>query len=212
MIKRLVFDLDNTLIMWDSEFYKTLDKTLNYFNISYDDNVKNNLIKAVDDYESVYEILKFEYMNDLMKKYSNIDLPNNFVEKWTIYLENAIPLNRDLELIDTLEYLSNKYELVVLTNWFTKQQSKRLDNYGILKYFKEVIGTDLVKNKPNKEAFVKACGNNELEECIMIGDSLTKDVQAALNVGMKAILMDYKNIYDGEIIKVKKISDLKNIL
>jgi len=114
MIKRLVFDLDNTLIMWNSEFYKTLDETLNYFNISYDDNVKNNLIKAVDNYESVYNIFKYEYMNDLMKEYSNIDLPNNFVKKWTIYLENAVPLKQDLELIDTLEYLSNKYELIIL--------------------------------------------------------------------------------------------------
>lgn len=212
MIKRLVFDLDNTLIMWDSEFYKTLDDTLNYFNINYDDNVKNNLIKAVDDYESTYEIFKFEYMNDLMSEYTNMELPNDFVEKWTEYLENAVPLKQDLELIDTLEYLSNKYELVVLTNWFTKQQAKRLENFGIFKYFIEVIGTDLVKNKPNKEAFVRACENHNMDECLMIGDSLAKDVQGALDVGMKAILMDYKDNYDGEIIKVKKISDLKDIL
>lgn len=206
-IKRLIFDLDNTLIMWSDEYYSTLDETLNYFSINYDEKVKNNLIKAVDDYESIYDIFKYEYMNDLMSEYTNIKLPNNFVIKWTEYLEKAVPLKQDIELIDTLEYLSNKYELVVLTNWFTKQQSKRLENYGILKYFKEIIGTDLVKNKPNKEAFVKASGNN-LNECVMIGDSLIKDVKGALNVGMKAIYVGN----DSNFVNISKISDLKEIL
>ena len=207
MIKRIIFDLDNTLIRWDNDYYITLDETLNYFNICYDDNIKSKLIKVVNDYED-----KYEYMNDLMKQYSNINLPSNFVEKWIEYLGNAMPKEKDLELIATLEYLSNKYELVVLTNWFTKSQKQRLENYGILKYFKEVIGTDLVKNKPSRESFIKACGMYKPEECIMIGDSLEKDVNGALNCGLGAILLDYKNIYDGEIQKVKKISDLKNML
>lgn len=101
---------------------------------------------------------------------------------------------------------------MVLTNWFTKSQKERLKNYEILKYFKEVIGTDLVKNKPNEESFIRACGTYKPEECVMIGDSLEKDVNGALNCGLGAILFDYKNIYDGEIQKVKKISDLKNML
>lgn len=212
MIKRLIFDFDNTLMFWDNDYYVTLDQTFNYFNISYDENIKNSIINAVNDYEDKYDIFKHEYMNELMRQYSNIDLPDNFVEKWIEYLGDAVPSEKDLELIDTLEYLSSKYELVVLTNWFTKSQKERLKNYGILKYFKEVIGTDLVKNKPNEEAFIKACVSYKKEECIMIGDSLEKDVIGALNCGLSAILFDYKDKYDGEIQKVKKISDLKNIL
>jgi len=212
MIRRIIFDLDNTLMVWDNDYYVTLDQTFKYFNISYDENIKNSLIDAVNDYEDKYDIFKYEYMYELMRQYSNIDLPNNFVEKWIDYLGNAVPCEKDLELIDTLEYLSNKYELVVLTNWFTKSQKERLKNYEILKYFKEVIGTDLVKNKPNKESYIKAYGPYKPFECIMIGDSLEKDVNGALNCGLNAILFDYKDKYDGEIQKVKKISDLKNIL
>lgn len=212
MIKRLIFDLDNTLMVWDNDYYITLDETLNYFNIIYDDNIKNKLINAVNAYEYKYDIFNYEYMNDLMKQYSNIELPNNFVEKWIDYLGKAIPLEKDLELIDTLEYLSGKYELVVLTNWFTKSQIERLKNYGILKYFKEVIGTDLVKNKPNKEAFIKSCGLHNLNECVVIGDSLNNDINGALILGIRAILYDYKNVYNGKIEKIKNINELKNIL
>lgn len=212
MIKRIVFDLDNTLIMWKDEYYNTLSETLNYFNISYNENIKNKLIKAVDDYESLYNTFDYKSMNDLMEQYSNIDLPYNFVEQWTKYLEYAVPIEKDEELIETLEYLSDKYELVVLTNWFTKQQRNRLKNYGILKYFKDVIGTDIIKNKPNKDAYIKACGLYSLNECIMVGDSLENDVKGALNIGMQAILFDYKNTCKGNYKIINKISDLKYIL
>jgi len=211
MIKRLIFDLDNTLIMWDNDYYITLDQTFKYFNIEYNEEIKNNLIKAVDDYESVQNTFNYKTLNDLMKEYSNIDLPNNFTKIWTKHLEYAIPKEEDKELIDVLEYLSSKYELVVLTNWFTHQQKQRLKKYGILKYFKEVIGTDQVINKPNKEAFVKACGKYNITECVMIGDSLKTDIEGALNIGLRAVLFDYKKEYLGNIENIKEIRDLKNI-
>lgn len=212
MIKRIVFDLDDTLIMWNNDYYITLNQALEHFNIDYDEDIKNNLIKAVDNYENVQNTFNYQTLNDLMKEYTNINLPDNFVEEWTKYLERAIPEKENIELIDTLEYLSSKYELVVLTNWFTHQQAMRLENHGVLKYFKEVIGTDMVKNKPYEEAYIKACGNNKPSECMMIGDSIKKDFEGAINVGMQAILFDGKNKYSGDYKNIKKISELKNIL
>ena len=64
----------------------------------------------------------------------------------------------DKSIIPTLEYLSKKYELVILSNWFSYSQIERLKKIGMDKYFKEMYFTDEVKNKPNKEAFIKACG------------------------------------------------------
>lgn len=212
MIKRIIFDLDNTLIMWDDKYYNTLDETLNYFNMKYNDDIKSNLIKAVDDYENKYDIFNMEYMKQLMEEYSKIKLPHDFILKWTINLEKCIPDKIDKELIEILEYLNNKYELIVLTNWFQLEQINRLKNYGILKYFKEVIGTEKIKNKPNKEAYIKASNPYQLNECVMIGDSLKKDVEPAIEYGMDAILYDYKDEYKGNIKKVKKLIDLKNYL
>ena len=212
MIKRIIFDLDNTLIMWDDKYYDTLDKTLNLFEIKYDEIIKTNLIKAVDDYENRYDIFKMEYMKKIMEEYSNLSLPNDFVYNWTLFLENSIPDEIDNELIEILEYLSSKYEIIVLTNWFTEEQRKKKKNYGILKYFKEVLGTEQFKNKPNKEAFIGASRPYQMNECISIGDSLKKDVESALEYGMDAILYDYKNEYSGNIKKVNKLIDLKKYL
>ena len=36
-MKKIIFDLDDTLIMWKSEYYDTLNKTLDYFNIKYEE-------------------------------------------------------------------------------------------------------------------------------------------------------------------------------
>ena len=155
MIKRLIFDLDNTLMVWDNNYYVTLDQTFNYFNISYDENIKNKLIKAVNDYEDKYDIYNYDYIIELMKEYTNIDLPYNFVEKWFEYLAYAVPFEKDLELINTLEYLRSKYELVVLTNWFRQSQYARLENAKIAQYFIEVIGGDEYI-KPNPNSFLKA--------------------------------------------------------
>ena len=118
----------------------------------------------------------------------------------------------DDSVIDTLEYLSGKYELVVLTNWFTEAQSNRLRSAGIDKYFSKVYGGNLIL-KPEKHAFINAAGNSKLEECIMIGDSYNLDVMGAYNAGIKPIFMnpkhkENKNNFD----EIEKLSDLKDIL
>ena len=90
-------------------------------------------------------------------------------------------------LVKVIKYLSKKYDLYVVTNWFTETQKGRLDNMGILKYFKEVIGADINYFKPDKKAFDKILEKYKPEECISIGDTLENDVKTPLSLGMKAL-------------------------
>ena len=103
-----------------------------------------------------------------------------------------------------LEYLKNKYELVVLTDWFKEQQIERLKNSKIIEYFQEVYAAEKTKRKPFKEAFIQAIGENKPEECIMIGDDFQRDIEGALKAGLQAI---YYNPND--IDKIEKISYYK---
>lgn len=210
MLKKIVFDLDNTLIMWKDEYYSTLNKTLEYYGINYNDETINSLKKAVDNYEESYEYYKTKDMINIMEKYSNLKLPNTFVNTWMKYLEKCVP-EEDEKLNEILKYLSKKYELVVLTNWFEDEQIKRLENINVLKYFEKVIGTENIKNKPNEEAYIEACKPYKCEECMMIGDSLKTDIEGAKKVKMKYLLYDYNNKYDIEN-RITNLEDLKNIL
>lgn len=186
MIKRLIFDLDNTLIMWEDEYNNSIPNALNDLNIEYDDKFIDNINKAIDEYEIYNDTYDINKMHDMFEEYTNTKIPYEFMDRWSYYVSKCSP-KEDLELKSTLEYLSQKYELVVLTNWFTKVQSERLKNYGILKYFKEVIGTDKIKNKPNKESFIYACGNNKPNECVMIGDNYEIDIKVPKELGLKTI-------------------------
>ena len=110
------------------------------------------------------------------------------------------------------DYLSKKYELVVLTNWFTKPQSERLKNADILNYFKEVIGGELFM-KPSRTAFLNACGEYLPSECIMIGDDYNKDIIGASNTGLNVIYFNYKNKDNvNNFQEINKLSELERIL
>lgn len=120
----------------------------------------------------------------------------------------------DDDLIDVLDYLSKKYELVILSNYFTNIQKNRLKNAKIDKYFSKVFGGDEIKLKPRPEAFLKAVYPNKKEECLMIGDSLKMDIEGALNVGLKVIAVDYFNKLpkSDKYILIDDIKKLKEIL
>ena len=110
-----------------------------------------------------------------------------------------------------MNYLNEKYELVVLTNWFSNSQINILKKLGILHYFNEIIGTDQVLNKPNKEAFLKACGNYKIEECLMIGDNFDIDILGAYSAGMDAIWYNPKHKQPKQKIKVDEIDNLMKL-
>ena len=207
MIKKLIFDLDNTLIMWKDEYIDALRDTLKKYNNNEDPNYINDLIDSYENYYDKYDKEKMlEHINNNIKEKLNMDFMNDFLE--SIGYMSA----PDDDVIDTLDYLSKKYELVVLTNWFRNPQINRLKAAKIDRYFSEIYGgEDFIK--PNKEAFVKAAGNTKLEECIMIGDSYNLDVMGAYNAGIKPIFMnpkhkENKNNFD----EIEKLSDLKDIL
>ena len=214
MIKRLIFDVDDTLIEWKEEYWDTLEDVFRELNIQYNKELLNKVIKAIDTYEQENQYYNKEAMIEHINKVTD----SNFNMKFLDYCLNAfgkcVPNKKDENLIETLNYLSKKYELVVLTNWFVEEQNCRLENFGIKCFFSKVFASENFKVKPNKEAFKTAMEDNLPEECIMIGDSLKKDIQGAINAGMKAIYLN-ANLPKGKkenYIVINKIEELKNIL
>ncbi len=53
-------------------------------------------------------------------------LPDNFLERWSENLKTCIPEKIDNDIIETLEYLSKKYDLVILSNWLTDSHKLKL--------------------------------------------------------------------------------------
>lgn len=209
-MKRLIFDLDNTLIIWKQEYVQALEETIKMYNINIETEKIDEIIESLD---KKYEMLtKTILLEEINSKY-NLNLGMDFIN--TLFEKQGQLAEYDEELISTIKYLSEKYEsLVILTNYYKEVQEKRLETAKIRKYFDEVYAGDTNPLKPRKEAFINAMGKYKIEECIMIGDDLINDIKGAQVLGIDTILVDYfDKIKDQKNQKViKKVRELKKIL
>lgn len=189
MIKRLIFDVDGTLIK-GVNFIDSISKTLNKLDIYSEDNVKL-FLEGIKTYEQLYNNYNIRIYTKHFEQVLNNKLPENFAFIFWEELRNAIPPKND-KLINTISKLSQKYELVLLTNYFAISQLNRLNNMGIGRFFKECYGEHCIK--PNKQAYLEACGDNKVKECVMIGDDLWLDIKRAREEGLSTIFINNTDI------------------
>lgn len=218
MVKNLIFDLDDTLIkdeVEDSLYYKQALKKCGY-----DENNYKKIYDAIDVYEMTRSEKNFYYNKQELLNTINSELKTNYSINLVDELLDAIGKDWTKRVIikeKNIKQLSQKYNLYVYTNFFTKIQEMRIKAIGYDKYFKKVFGADIYGCKPFRKSFQKVL--NELkvipEECIMIGDTKNIDILAANNIGMKSILYDYNGKRDKKEYKLKDyivIDDLEKLL
>lgn len=214
MIKKLIFDIDNTLIMWKEEYSKnTVIQTYKNLNLNYNNLLIDKTNEAINNYEKKHSFFYKNILLNDINNFTNQNLCINFIDE---YLKNciqiAIPKKLPNQEISTLKYLYSKYELIALTNWFSFSQIERLKKVDIYKYFQEVIGADKTKVKPNKESFLAAVKNNKPEECCMIGDNLETDIKGALNSGLSAVYLTSNPVNLKNCICIDNFQKLNEIL
>ena len=205
MIKRIIFDIDNTLLDTKKdciECYKNYLKIKNYKIES------NDLFKILYEYEFVGNFEKIDLVNYLNQKLDNIYSLENLEELLKMYSNYSTLINENTKNI--LEYLSKKYEIVVLTNWYKDCQNERLKKVGINKYFKKIYGVE-DGIKPNKETYKNACDNYQYEECLIIGDSLERDINIPKKLKMKTIYFN-KNQKNNNESEINNLDELLKLL
>ena len=207
MVKRLIFDVDSTLIT-NVSFNDAVISTLKELN-SFSSKNLENFFKGISTYESIYKSYNRSDYKKHLEENMGIILPNSFLDVFFSYLKDVVPPKND-KLIKTIDDLARRYELVLLTNYFKESQLNRLNNMGIGKYFSDAYGESIIK--PYPESYIEACGNNNPKDCVMIGDSLSLDIKGALKNGLNALFVNTKNISTAglnvtSVDKVENISD-----
>ena len=203
MIKRVIFDLDDTLLTGDFSSEDILFK--NYFTKEEYDIWKKNSSSIIREYEDTHKTYNIEDCSKFFSSKLNINFTTDLVEKWIVDNSKCIDIISP-NLVEVLKYLKSKnYELGILTNWFKYTQEERLKRAGILKYFDYfVYGEDGLK--PTKEAYLKAIKGYKEDECIIIGDDIINDVLEPLKYGIDTIWFNKKN--KENTYNVKEIKDL----
>lgn len=209
MKKRLIFDVDDTLIPWKKSYYISLKKLLKKNGIKLSWLKFYKTLMSIEEYEKTHDCWNMEEFKACISKVANIEMNDEKVELFLSWLKNCLDGVASQELIDTLKYLSKKYELVILSNSFKVVQDERMKKFGIRKFFKELYCGDEFM-KPSKKAYLKACGEFKPTDCIIIGDNLNFDVIEPSKLGISPIYVNKKKHKD--YITIKSVCELKDIL
>ena len=218
MVKNLIFDLDNTIIKnkdTDCLYYKDALRNCGYDEINY-----YNIYMAIDEYDKLITNEHMYYNKQEMLDTINKILNTNYSIKLIDEISKVIGKYWIEDVIlkeNILSKLSEKYDLYIYTNYFHEAQKNRIENIGYSKYFKKIFGADEYGSKPFRQSFENVLKEIDAkpEECIMIGDDKSRDIQAANNIGMKSILFDYNGKRDKKELKLDNyivINDMERLL
>ena len=90
--------------------------------------------------------------------------------------------------VEVIDYLSKKYKLALVTNGLKDVQKSRISKTPLKDYFQELIISDEIKiSKPDPRIFDYALDkldHMDKSKVLMIGDSLTSDMQGGINAGI----------------------------
>jgi putative hydrolase of the HAD superfamily len=225
-IQHVFFDLDHTL--WD--FEKNSDLTFQkIFKM-------NDLSVDLHSFLEVYRPLNFKFWKlyreekvtkselrygRLKNTFDAIDFPISDTLIYLIadqYIEHLADFNHLFDgAIEILDYLNQKYTLHIITNGFEEIQTKKMINSKIYHYFEKVITSESVGvKKPNPKVFKHALeiANANIDQAIMIGDSIEADINGALGVGMKAIHCNFDTnlVPNNLFISVSSLLEIKKFI
>lgn len=195
--KFLLFDLDHTLLDFDAAEDIALSHLL-----------KEEGVDDIQTYKDYYVPMNKALWKDLeQKKITKAELINTRfeklfahfgIEKDGAYLAERYQffLSKQGQTFPGVENLLKKliskgYELYAATNGITYIQTGRLEQSGITPFFKEIfISEKLHTQKPDAEFYEKIGAripNFDKNQTLMIGDSLSADIQGGNNAGIDTI-------------------------
>lgn len=190
----IIFDADDTLFDFKKSEKEAFKNAMMEFKFNYEEDYHLNIYKEINraiwkEFEDgliTQKELKVERFKRLSKKLEvefDVDL---FAKTYMKHLSYASFLFEDS--ISIVENLYEKYRLLIITNGLTDVQENRIRKSEIAKYFEAIIISEEAKvSKPDPEIFEIALKNIESvdkSKILMVGDSLTSDIQGGINYGI----------------------------
>ena len=202
--KYLLFDADNTLFDFDRCEHGAFKAALAGAPLEYSESVysvyhdiNDGLWKLLEKGGIERKLLKSERFRLLFLKYGITDVDcEEFAAKYERLLgEQTFEIDGVYELLGRL---SEDYDIYVITNGLTNVQESRFSRSRMTPYFKDVFISEKVGYaKPDKKYFdhvISSVGDPDLSRYVVIGDSLTSDMDGAINYGIDCCWYNRKGI------------------
>ena len=232
--KYLIFDMDDTLLDFYTAFSTAQGNIAEKLGIElskeyYETDEKcgwraweeYRLDKTEEkDVQENYHVYYYQYLRKhfeyLLEAYGKVCDVQELVD---CYLK-SISSSKEIKEPDALSVytkLSKKYKLVLATNGIERVQKERLFDflpYTYKLYISEAIG--LIKPTEDFYNYIMSDLKCRVDECLMIGDSITNDIVGAKSIGMNVCYYNVKGKIKPENLlvdyEVNSINDLVQIL
>ncbi|MBT3836093.1 HAD family hydrolase [Candidatus Woesearchaeota archaeon] len=206
MVKAILFDFWGTLV--ENGVHSPIKQVKNILNI------RLPFSEYVIRMEKAMMTQEFSSLKDAfiaVGKEFNIECPDFILDElvgmWNKSWMLAEPYE---ETVQVLEDLQKKYKLVLISNTDNFSVMKVIEKYNLDQYFEKAslsCKTGMLKTNPECLRGIVESLNLQIEDCVMVGDSLQSDIKAAELVGMKSILVDRRNSRDYS----PKVRDLRDM-
>ena len=227
MIKVILWDIDGTLLNFLRAEYESIKKCFAKFNLG----------ECTDEMIARYSVINRKYWEklergEISKQEVLIHRFEEFFAQENIVTDCAEAFNKQYQynLGDTIcfndkgfkliQELKGKVKQYAVTNGTKTAQDRKLDKSGLRELFDGVfISEEVGIEKPGKGFFdfvFQIIGNYELDEILIVGDSLTSDMQGGNNAGIKCCWYNPKGLENQKDLRIdyeiSNLQEVKNIL
>ncbi len=193
MIRNLFFDLDDTILDFKKSEHRAIRQTLTELGLGATDEICKRYSEINRAHWQMLERGEISRPGVQRRRFEVLFSEYGFEltgdEGQAVY---AKYLAQGHDFIDGAEELLKslfpKYDMYILSNGNLPIQGPRIEASGIKKYFKDIFVSEaLGYDKPRREFFDECFSRIECrdrDKTIMIGDSLTSDIQGGINAGI----------------------------
>lgn len=223
--KALLMDVDGTLLDFDRAEAVAFTKVLEKYGFNPEERLIQEYHKINQECWEAFEIGQMERDRVLTVRFERFfgrhgrSVSGEEAEgAYRVWLgEGAYLMEGAVEILD---YLKERYPLYVVTNGVGATQRKRLKASGLAPYFRDIfISEEAGSQKPQKEFFEYCFARiteAEREEMMVIGDSLTSDIQGGVNAGTDTCWFNPQGKENRKALpvtwEIRRLSELKSFL
>lgn len=221
----LLFDADGTLFDYDRAEKYALAEAFLQFRIDWQENflheyrmINDSMWKEFEKGLVTIKEVKLKRFTNLFEKLSLRLDADDFSKKYLEFLSRAgFLIHGSLEIINSF---INRCEIAIITNGIKKVQESRFANSPLVKIIQNLFISDAIGiAKPDKKIFsfvLNQLKHESLNDVLMIGDSLTSDIQGGINASIDTCWYNpEKKLNNKNIVptyEIQNLNELKKII
>ena len=193
--KYLLWDIDGTILNFEKAEKRAIRTLFEKFNLGEcTDEMLSHYIEINKKYWKLLECGKMEKERILVERFEEFflkegirtDVASEFNKAYQLALGDTIVFNDDA--LEIIKVQKKNYQIIIVTNGTAIAQKKKLERSGLDKIADNIfISEEVGYEKPSIHFFervIAKAGIDDVSQAVIIGDSLTSDIQGGVNAGI----------------------------